>query len=111
MSFSGPSGPRRNLDVVVGEFSPHNLPLQAVLGLIGIGDRITTTLERLSTQELPTVEPGQHHLDLALLGLLGLHEALLDQLAQHGLAPTLPEPQPPNSEFEPEVDALRRLLR
>lgn len=102
-----------SLNSVVGEFSPHNLPLQAVLGLIGLGDRITSTLAGLSTDELAKVEPGQHPLDLALLGLLGLHDALLGQLERAGLAPTLAPSTPELTapELEPEVDALRRLLR
>ncbi len=105
----------RRLDFVVGEFSPHNLPLQALLGLLGVGERVTLTLARLELQPEPAIEPGQHALDLALLGLLGLHDTLVGELERRGLSPSpvaAPElPVEPKPEPATETDALRRLLR
>lgn len=106
-----------SLNFVAGEFSPHNLPLQAVLGLIGFSERITTLVDGLPIEDASTVEAAQHHLDLALLGLLALHDTLLVELDRRGLAPlpsvpapsTEPDPAPQPSETRP--DALRRLLR
>ncbi|MFV8750948.1 hypothetical protein ACNOYE_10425 [Nannocystaceae bacterium ST9] len=107
------SEPRR-LDFVADEFSPHNFTLQAVLGLIGFGERITDALAGLPIDEHVRVEPGEHPLDLALLGLLGLHDALLAELDRRGLSPSPSAPEAPRVEPEPpapEPDALRRLLR
>lgn len=104
-----------SLDFVAGEFSPHNLPLQAVLGLIGFGERITTMLASLPTEDGQRIEPATHRLDLALLGLIALHETLLVELDRRDLAPmpALPErerePEPDHP--QPETDALRRLYR
>jgi hypothetical protein len=103
-----------SLNFVAGEFSPHNLPLQALLGLIGFGERITATLADLPVElDQQRVEPGEHRLDLALLGLLALHDTLLVELEHRGLTPI---PAPAELEVDPhttptEADALRRLLR
>ncbi len=103
------------LDFVAGEFSPHNLPMQALLGLLGFGERITTMLAGLPIAETDTeIEPGEHPLDLALLGLLGLHASSIAALERRGLTPDHASADPPElAEPEPatQTDALRRLLR
>jgi hypothetical protein len=81
------------LDLVRSEFAHHNLPLQALLGLLGYGERALVLAEILVAQpplaragaEGPA--PAQHPLDLALLGLLGLRERMLAELDARGLAP------------------------
>jgi hypothetical protein len=100
-----------SLGFVASEFSPHNLPLQAVLGLIGFGERITATLAALPHDDDSRVEPGEHQLDLALLGLLALHDTLLVELERRGLVPTPDSASSPAPPLEPEADALRRLFR
>lgn len=80
---------RSRLDHVRNEFAQHNLPLQALLGLLGHGERALQIAEALAVQP-PLAEgpdPGKHPLDLALLGLLGLHERLLAELDARGLTP------------------------
>jgi hypothetical protein len=104
-----------SLNFVAGEFSPHNLPLQAVLGLIGFSERITTLVEGLPIEDAVPIEPARHNLDLTLLGLLALHDTLLVELDRRGLAP-LPSVPAPSTDPDPEPsptppDALRRLLR
>jgi hypothetical protein len=102
-----------NLNRVAGEFSQHNLPLQAVLGLLGFGERITAMLAELSVEDAPRVEPARHRLDLALLGLLALDEVLRVEFERRGLMPSIAQPEAPSeAHAEPtQADALRRLLR
>ncbi len=102
-----------SLDRVRGEFARHNLPLQALLGLLGYGERAARLAEGLRTEgatlasasrapetssSTSSPPPGTHALDLALLGLLGLRERMLAELALRDLVPA--------SEARPHTEAL-----
>jgi hypothetical protein len=102
------SEPRR-LDFVSGEFAPHNLPLQALLGLLGFGARVEPLLAALPSGDAPHGEVAEHPLDLALLGLLGLDASLRAGLRARGLAPcegnTPATPSEPSEAHAPEPSA------
>jgi hypothetical protein len=101
----------RRLDFVSGEFAPHNLPLQALLGLLGVGARVEALLAALPSGDEPMREDAEHPLDLALLGLLGLDASLRAGLRDRGLAPCDDAPTPASEPSEVHAPALRELLR
>ena len=109
----GPRREPRRLDFVSGEFAPHNLPLQALLGLLGVGARVEALLAALPRGDTPMREGAEHPLDLALLGLLGLDASLRAGLRDRGLAPDedAPAPAPASEPSEVDAPALRELLR
>lgn len=112
MSVDPRREPRR-LDFVSGEFAPHNLPLQALLGLLGVGARVEALLAALPSSDTPMHEGAEHPLDLALLGLLGLDASLRAGLRARGLAPDEGDdaPAPASEPSEVHAPALRELLR
>lgn len=106
------SQPPRRIDFVAGEFAPHNLPLQALLGVLGFGARVEGLLAALPAGDEPRCEAATHSLDLALLGLLGLDASLRAGLHARGLGPSEVEARSEPQATEPsEAPKLRELLR